>query len=106
MSEFDIPLIVLQLSASHLSVYPNPAGDRLFIRHAHINGKLSVTLTDVFGGVVLREAVPFDVDEEDIFPGFPLRRSGFNFRHADAMRRKGSQQIVERADLVLDREHQ
>src|SRR5687768_2378811 len=50
--------------------------------------------------------VPLDVDEENIFPGLAAGGTGFDLGHVETMGGKGSQEIVQRANLILDRQHE
>jgi hypothetical protein len=45
--------------------------------------------------------VPFDIDEENVFPGFSPGRTRFNLGHAEAMGGKRPEEIVQGADFIF-----
>src|SRR6185295_10270202 len=50
--------------------------------------------------------MPFDVDEENVLPGFSSGRPRFNLGQAEAVRGKRPEEVVQGTDFVFHREHQ
>src|SRR5215470_12797468 len=50
--------------------------------------------------------VPLDIDEKNVFPSFPTRRTRFDLRHIQPMGGERSEQVIQGTDLVLHRKHQ
>ena len=45
--------------------------------------------------------MPFDIDEENVLPGFSPGRTRFDLGHTQAVGSKRSEKIVQRADFVF-----
>src|SRR5690349_17316768 len=48
----------------------------------------------------------FHIHEKYVLPRFPSRRPRLDLGHAQSVRGKGAQQVIQRTHFVLDREHQ